>query len=348
MKRKLTVLSAVLLVLLFVVGTGFAAGDQEKSEQARREVPKRVGWIGNYMMHEWYQNVTKGMEARAQQLGIQLEIVDANLDMAKQVSLAEDLLAKGIDVMILTPVQAEGAAAILKKAEAEGIPVVVQATPVEGMKTVVIPCDYDGAYKGGVETGKLFKKKIGGKARIMAIDLPALRPCVLRVDGFVDGFRSEVPDAELIHRLDGQGLKDHALQVATDALTADPDINVVFGCNDDSAIGALQAYRSAGLRVAGLIVCGMGGEGMSFIHEFEAAGPYQVEVAMFPEKTGYDCIEAAVKLYRGEKVPAFYVTPTAALTPATYKKYYRVTGNTRESIWDAMNAIPIESNCSKE
>ena len=45
------------------------------------KIPKRVGYVTNYLMHEWYQNVTKGMRARAEMLGIDLEIIDANLDV---------------------------------------------------------------------------------------------------------------------------------------------------------------------------------------------------------------------------------------------------------------------------
>lgn len=337
----------VAIFVVFLFATVAFAGAAKKAEKPSGKIPKRVGWVVNYLMHEWYQNMTKGALERASMLGIELEIVDANLDMSREVALAEDLMAKGVDVIILTPVEQKGAVPILKKAEAEGIPVVVQASPVAGMKTLVTPCDYDGGFKGGVETGKYFKEHIGGKARVMAIDLPALRPCILRVDGFMDGLRTQVPDAELVHRLDGQGLKDSTLQVATDALTADPNINVIFGCNDDSALGALQAYRGAGLEESKLVVCGMGGEGMAFIYEMQKGGPYKVEAAMLPEKSGYECIEACVALYNNEEVPEYWITPTVAITPENLSTYYIVEGDVRKPIWDAQNAIPIEDECGK-
>lgn len=315
--------------------------------QQKKKIPKRVGYVVNYAMHEWYQNVMKGQKERAAQLGIQLEIIDANLDMAKEVADAENLIAKGVDVLILTPVDQKGAEPILKKAAAEGIPVVIEASEVKGQKTLVAICDYDCGYKGGVETGKYVKKNLGGKARVLAVDLPALRPCILRVDGFMDGIRSVIPTAELVHRINGQGLKDKAVEVATDALTADPDINVIYGCNDDSALGALQAYRAAGLDDKKLIVCGTGGEGNAFILAFLEGGPYRVEAAMFPEKVGYETIEMAVKLFNNEDVPYHYVTPTFALTPETWTKYYTLKGEVRQINWKTVNAIPTESKCAK-
>jgi ribose transport system substrate-binding protein len=344
--KKFLLLGMVVLLIFSCTLSAFAGGGDEE-EMPAGKVPNRVGWVGNYMMHEWYQNVWKGMRQRAEMLGIELEVLDANLDMAKQVSFAEDLIAKGVDVLIITPVQQEGAAAIVKKAKMEGIPIVIEASAVEGMTTMVAICDYDCGYKGGVATGEYVKKELGGKARVMAIDLPMLRPCILRVDGFMDGLRTVIPDAELVHRLDGQGLKDHALQVSTDALTADSDINVIYGCNDDSALGALQAFRAAGLDENDLVVCGTGGEGNAFIHAMKEGGPYKVEAAMFPEAVGYECINMTVKLFNGEEVPEHYVTPTLALTTGTWDDYYTLEGEERTINWDNVNKIDREGQCGK-
>ena len=74
------------------------------------------------------------------------------------------------------------------------------------MTTMVAICDYDCGYKGSVETGKYVRDNLGGKARILTVDLSMFRPCILRVDGFYDGIRTIITDTEMVHRLDGQGL----------------------------------------------------------------------------------------------------------------------------------------------
>ncbi|TGV95416.1 sugar ABC transporter substrate-binding protein, partial [Mesorhizobium sp. M2D.F.Ca.ET.145.01.1.1] len=71
-------------------------------------MPKRIGYVTNYATHEWYQNVIKGMKAHGKELGIEVEVQDANLDIAKQVAAAEDFIAKGVDVLIITPRNEEG------------------------------------------------------------------------------------------------------------------------------------------------------------------------------------------------------------------------------------------------
>ena len=56
--------------------------------------PKRIGYIVNYGTHEWYQNVIFGLQSRANELGIELEVMDANLDINKQTQQAEDFMTK--------------------------------------------------------------------------------------------------------------------------------------------------------------------------------------------------------------------------------------------------------------
>ncbi|MEO1248612.1 MAG: ATP-binding cassette domain-containing protein, partial [Pseudomonadota bacterium] len=132
---------------------------------------------------------------------------DANLDIARQVSAAEDFMARGIDVLIITPVNEEGVVPILRRARANGTPVVLEGNPVVGMDTLVAICDYDTGYHAGVAAGQYVNENLGGEARVMNVGLPLLSATVLRSQGFMDGIRTEVPDAELVHDLDGGAIE---------------------------------------------------------------------------------------------------------------------------------------------
>ena len=61
--------------------------------------PKKIGYIVNYGTHEWYQNVIFGLQSRADELGIDFEVMDANLDINKQTAQAEDFMTKGVDLI---------------------------------------------------------------------------------------------------------------------------------------------------------------------------------------------------------------------------------------------------------
>ncbi len=312
-----------------------------------QKTPKKIGYVVNYATHEWYQNVIKGMKDHAAELGIEVEVQDANLDVAKQVAAAEDFIAKGVDVLIITPVNEEGVVPLLRQAKAADIPVVLEGNPVKGMTTMVAICDYDTGYHAGVEAGKYAKEKLGGKAKVMNVGLPLLSATVLRSQGFMDGLKTEIPDAEMVHDLDGGGNPDRALEVSSAALAKNADINIIYGINDSSSLGGLQAWKAAGKQQDNLLTVGTGGEGLAFINAIEKEPSYRIEAAMFPEKNGYTTIDAAVKLFNDEEVPEHIVSPTAPMIGEDWKKYYDYDGKTRTIKWDAVNALQAPAKCMK-
>ncbi|MDB5562031.1 MAG: periplasmic binding protein/LacI transcriptional regulator, partial [Hyphomicrobiales bacterium] len=312
------------------------------------DMPKKIGYVTNYATHEWYQNVIKGMKDRAKQLGIEFEVRDANLDVNKEVSAAEDFMSQGIDVLIITPVNEEGVVPLVRRAKEQNIPLVLEGNPVKGMTTMVAICDYDTGYLAGVEAGKYAKDHLGGTAKVMNVGLPLLSATVLRSHGFMDGIKTVVPGATLVNDIDGGGNPDTALAASSAALAKNADINVIYGINDSSAQGGLQAWKASGRPQDKLLVVGTGGEGLGFINSMNTEPSYKIEAAMFPEKEGFSAIDAAVKLFNKESVPEHIVSPSAAMVGVEgWKKYYSVDGNVRTINWDTVNALKPAAKCMK-
>ena len=311
--------------------------------------PKRIGYIVNYGTHEWYQNVIFGLQSRADELGIQLEVMDANLDINKQTQQAEDFMTKGVDVLIMTPVNEEGVVPILRKAKAEGMPTVLEGSPAKGMTTLFAICDYDAGYKAGDAVGKILVERGVSDARVLDVGLPMLSATVLRSLGFMEALATHLPTVK-VHELDGSGMIDSSVEVASAALAKDSNINVIYGINDGSALGGLQAWRAAGLPEDDLVVAGTGAEGLAFLNEMTKPGtPYLVEAAMFPEGVGYTGMNLAVDLFNGVEVPEHKVTPTLALTIDNYAKYYDFDkeGQKRSIRFADVASIPVEAKCTK-
>ena len=314
---------------------------------AAADTPQKIGYVTNYATHEWYQNVIKGMQDRAAELGIELEVKDANLDVARQIAGAEDFMASGVDVLILTPVNEEGVVQLLRRAKAEDLPVVLEGNPVTGMTTMVAICDYDTGYHAGVAAGEYAKENLDGRARVMNVGLPLLSATVLRSEGFMDGLRTVLPDATMVHDLDGGGNPDRALEVSAAALAQNADIDIIYGINDSSAQGGLQAWKASGRAQDDLLVVGTGGEGLGFISMMQTEPSWKIEAAMFPEKVGFTAIDAAVSLYNGEEVPEHIVSPTAPMIGDEWTKFYSVEGTTRTIDWEAVNAVEPPAACMK-
>lgn len=290
--------------LLFGLLATSALAVMASSAAMAETMPKKIGYVVNYATHEWYQNVIKGMKDRGKELGIDIEVKDANLDAAKQVAAAEDFISQGVDVLIITPVNEDAVVPLLRRAKSENVPVVLEGNPVKGMTTLVAICDYDTGYHAGVEAGKYAKDKLGGTAKVMNVGLPLLSATVLRSHGFMDGIQSVIPGATMVHDLDGGGNPDRSFEVSAAALAQNGDVNVIYGINDSSSLGGLQAWKAAGKSQDGLLVVGTGGEGLAFINAIEKEPSYRIEAAMFPEKVGFTAVDAAVKLFNKEEVPA--------------------------------------------
>ena len=95
---------------------------------------------------------------------------------------------------------------------------------------------------GGVKAGEWFveyAREKGIEPKILVIGLPNFEDCRQRVDGFKEALEKAGMAFEIVQEVDGQGMKEKAFKAAQDALTANPQINVIYGINDDSTTGGM-------------------------------------------------------------------------------------------------------------
>ncbi len=78
--------------------------------------------------------------------------------------------------------------------------------------------------------------------------------------------------------VDGHGLYNEAYQVAKDALRVHPEINVIFGINDDSVLGGLQAYLDLDRDPERMLAVNVGGEGKTLFDVLYRGGPLKAVV----------------------------------------------------------------------
>ena len=311
-----------------------------KALPAGWKVPATIAHVTNYLVHEWYQNETKGEAARAGDYGIKFSIDDANLDLQKSLAAVDDNLTKGTNALVFTPANEKASGPTITKA-VKTMPVVCEGSPTDGCLTLVSIDDFKAGEQVGVWAGNYAKENLGGKAIVLDVGLPALSTTVARSEGFAAGLKSVLPDAVIAQSVDGSGLKDKAVTVAADALTAHPDVNIIFGINDDSALGGLQAYEAAGMDTKNLLVVGFGCEGKACKNALMEGGPYKVSAAMFPEYQGRLLIDAAIAAYNGQPLPAHIVAPSTPVTKDNLAEFYTKDGDNYLPIFEAMAKLPL-------
>lgn len=298
-----------------------------------------IGYVVNFGSHEWYQNVIKGAEDTAEEAGIDFEWADANVDLNKQITQAENMITQGVDVLMMSPVDPDGLSSVMTQAAERDVPVVTESNPIPDAATTVGIENFDAAEQLGEWTGEYITNELGAPANILIVGLPTQVDTRDRVDGFTQGLENSGADYTIVQEVNGGGLKDIALDVSTDAITAHPEINMIFGINDDSALGGTQAYQEAGLPIENLTTLGFGVEGRAGKSALMEGGPYVAGLAMFPEYVGRTLVEQAQAVAEGEEIDERTVTPAAVVTAETIGDYYTQDGDDWEIDYDAVAAL---------
>lgn len=322
MKKLLTLVLA--LVLVFAICASASA--------------VKLSYVVNDMSHEWYQNIAKGAETRAAELGVELKIADSAMDAAKQVNQLENMITEGADVLMVTPVDVKALTNIMAEANREGIAVITESNVVEGAVTYVGIDNVSGGRKAG-EWFVEYAKANNIEPKILIVGLPAFEDCRQRVQGFKEALEASGISYEIVQEVDGQGSKETSLKVAQDALTAHPETNVIFGINDNSTTGGMAAYKEAGLDESKLTAIGFGFEGVVGREALLSGGPYKAAVAMFPDFVGVNLVDAAMAVVNGEELPAHYESGTVVITQENFADFYTQDGDNYITNFEAIRAL---------
>ena len=281
-------------------GATTGSGDSSSSTQFEAKDPLKLGYSVYDLQNPYWQSYSAGVKAGAQEAGIEVTVLDQKSDQQQQVSGSLDLINQGISGLIVTPVQPSALPATIDAAHDAKIPVVIADIGTAG--------DYD-AYiqsnntNGGALAAEYVIEQLGdvpGPHKVGVIELHA--GSVVgeeRVAEFV-----EILDAhenfEVVSSLDGNDTVDGGFAAAQDMLSANPDLQVIYAANDDSAIGAQRAMETAGKSVEdGFILIGF--DGADGALDLIEQGLMSATVAQDPYGQGIKAVETILALLEGEQ-----------------------------------------------
>jgi len=323
------VLSFLFLTLFSACGnnqTGSGKQNGQSAENgnadAKGEGKKlKIAYVANFLSHEFYQRCIEGMKVEAEALGVELLIADSNSDVNTQINNFDNYISQKVDAIMLTPIDPNAVAGSVKKAKEAGIPTITESNPVEGAVTMVGADWYSNGKQMGKWTGEYLKAN-NIKGKVLIIGFPAFQDTSNVEKGFIEALKETGADAEIVANVDGQAVKEQSLVVATDALTANPDINVIMGINDDSALGGIQAYKSAGKDISKLVSLSHGLEGNAGCKAIAEEKSLTAAYALFPEVYGQSMLRAAVAAVKGEELPELYKSPMTMVTAENLGSFY--------------------------
>lgn len=209
--------------------------------------------------HPYFQAVIAEWQKLASEKGFNLTVMDPNFDNARQLKIVEDIITRQPSGVAFAPIDSRIAVKMLKKIRAAGIPVIAyNIRPAEDVVPTVVGEDFQGGTTAGVAGAHYFRQRWPMRQPVIGIVGQVGIPEVdKREQGFMAGLRTVFPQAELRQKVNGYGVRDRALKAAEDLLQAHPDVNIIFGINDDSALAILDALKERNAR--DVLVAGIGG-----------------------------------------------------------------------------------------
>jgi len=278
---------------------GTNSGDTTNGDvQFEKKDPLTLGYSVYDLQNPYWQAYAAGVEEGAKREGIEVTIVDQKSDQQQQVSGSLDLINQGISGLIITPVQPSALPTTIDAAHEAKIPAVIADIGTAG--------DYD-AYiqsnntSGGALAADYVIEQLEdseGPHKVGVIELHA--GSVVgeeRVEEFVSKLNAH-DDFEIVSSLDGNDTVDGGFAAAQDMLSANPDLEVIYAANDDSAIGAQRAMETAGKSVEdGFILIGF--DGADGALDLIEQGLMSATVAQDPFGQGIRAVETVLSLLDG-------------------------------------------------
>ena len=276
-----------------------------------QEAPS-IGLVTINLQALFFNQINDGAQAAADELGADLQIVDANNDPARQVQAIETFVTQQVDAIIVVAIDVEGIKPALSSASDAGIPSVAIDAEVEvPPASAFIGVDNLGAgTEIGEYTATYISENFPDGAQVGVVG--ALNSFIQnqRRDGFTEVLAG-TEGVEVLPAVDGQNVQETALTAAENLVTANPGIDIIYATGEPALIGVVAAVEAQGLtdsvKVIGwdLTTQSIRGIDEGFVQAVVQQDPYQ---------EGYEAVRATLALANGESIEEQILIPITIVT----------------------------------
>lgn len=295
-KRSMKFLMVLMGLVLITFGCSNEAGTTEGEGNTGTKKDLLIGISFQELNNPYFISMQKAFEEAAKTIGAEVIITDAAHDVAQQANDIDDMIQRGIDILILNPTDSEGIEPAVVAADEAGVIVVAVDAQASGpIDTFVGSRNYDAGYLAG----KKMVEDLGGKGKVAILDGIPVVPILERVEGFKAAV-AESSGIEIVDIQNGKQDRAVATDVTENILQANPDLDALFSVNDGGALGALGAIEASGKDVWLYSVDGH----PEVIEAILAGGAFKATSAQFPaDQVRIALGMALAKLWGAEVVP---------------------------------------------
>jgi ribose transport system substrate-binding protein len=308
--RKLTFLAAAAATLLAACsqqgpGESTPAASSTAGGAAASGTPV-IGLALSTQNNPFFVELKDGAQKAAKDAGVQLVVVDAQDDPARQISSVEDLIQKRVSVILLNPTDSSALAGAVQSAQRANIPVITLDRGVDGAEVASHIASDNIA--GGKMAADFLAKQLNGKGNIIELQgVAGTSAARERGKGFDDQIATT--GMKVVAQQPANFDRAQGLSVSENLLQGNNDVQAIFAQNDEMALGAVQALAGKNKKI---LVVGFDGtpDGKTAVQ----SGAMAATVAQQPEEIGKLGVETAKKLIDKQPVDKSIAVPLKLLT----------------------------------
>jgi ribose transport system substrate-binding protein len=276
-----------------------------------------VAVITPYLAQPGTQFYVEAFEARAAELGWEVNVIDTAGDVAAVIARIEDQVTAGVDAIVINVDPAQVGAGLQAAADA-GVPVVGMDAGNDPLLAANVTSN---GYAMAAETAVYVANRIGGAGNVVMFVFDPFPPVQVR-GAIADAVFANHPDITVLDRVtpdvsDG-GIADSRAKMEA-ILAANPEpgsIAAVWAAWDQPALGALQAIEAAGRQGEGIVITGIDANPQAR-EAIAAGGNFEASVAQDFAGIGSTTADTVARLLAGEElVQTVIYVPTVLITSA--------------------------------
>lgn len=290
------------LIILFITAFILSCGDKTNSDNSNASSDsKKIVLITMDSIDEHWLSVRNGAEDKVKELG-NIELIfrapAGKTDPNEQTRMAEDAINQKADAILLAPSDPAALAPVAAKIKEANIPLIL-------IDSALSTEDYDAFFStdneaAGALAGETFAKLVNGRGKIGIVHAqPSSTTAIARGKGFETKIKEIAPNIQVVSVQYSDGDKARALNIATDIMTANPDLVGFFTSNEGSTIGVARAIEDMGKKDSIMLV-GFD-KSQDTIRALEN-GTLKATIVQNPYKMGYEGIQTAVDILEGKEV----------------------------------------------
>jgi ribose transport system substrate-binding protein len=287
----------------------------------------KIGYCTPSLNAPFYVVLSQYIQKYTEGFGMKFVSADGQDDIIKQITSIEDLIAAGVNILILNPLDHKALVPAVNTVVKSGVPVFIVDSYIDPAANYITSIQANNEGNGEL-IGEWIVNKMG-KTKIKAALISGSQGNPVGKEkrlGFIRGF-SEMQlmskgnvDLTIVSQGWGNWTNNGGLKAMEDILVAYPDINLLVAENDAMGMGALKAINESG-KAADITIAGF--DGQKEAYELIKEGKFGATALNSPKELARLVVEAVVKYLNGEKqIDKVIYTPAVLITKDNVDKYY--------------------------